>query len=87
MDCRTFLDLRDSYWCGELLVETYHSMLSHTDDCPACRCELAACAHLRARLRQAGLPDGQADRQADRRVRYFKRAYATLIAVFRCVRP
>lgn len=53
MDCGTYLNLLDSSLCGELLVETYHYMLSHADDCPACRCELMARMRLRAHLRQA----------------------------------
>jgi hypothetical protein len=54
MDCRKFRDVIDSYLCGELLVETNHEILRHTEYCPACREEMAARRSLRERLQRAG---------------------------------
>jgi len=54
MDCRKFRDVIDSYLCGELLVETNHEMLRHSEQCPACRAEMAARRNLRAALKRGG---------------------------------
>ncbi|HEX5082234.1 MAG TPA: hypothetical protein VFY40_09315 [Blastocatellia bacterium] len=54
MDCRKFRDVIDSYLCGELLVETNHEILRHTEQCPACRGEMTARRNLRESLQRAG---------------------------------
>ncbi len=54
MDCRKFIDVIDSYLCGELLVETNHEMLRHAEQCPACREEMAVRRNLRETLQRAG---------------------------------
>jgi hypothetical protein len=51
MDCQNFKELLDSYLCGELAVETNHSILHHAERCGPCRVEMAARRHLRASLR------------------------------------
>jgi len=53
MDCQNFKELLDSYLCGELAVETNHTMLSHAERCCVCRGEMAARRRLRASLRSA----------------------------------
>jgi len=52
MDCQNFKELLDSYLCGELAVETNHTMLCHAERCCSCRSELAARRSLRASLRR-----------------------------------
>lgn len=52
MDCRDFKELLDSYLCGELAVETNHTMLGHAERCCPCRSELAARRQLRESLRR-----------------------------------
>jgi hypothetical protein len=54
MDCRKFKDLIDSYLCGELLVETNHEVLRHSEHCPDCRAEMAARRDFREKLKRAG---------------------------------
>lgn len=54
MDCRKFRDVIDSYLCGELLVETNHEILSHAEQCPACREVIEARRNLRETLQRAG---------------------------------
>ena len=44
--------MMDSYISDELLVETNHEVLSHLENCPACRGELAERRALRQRIRQ-----------------------------------
>jgi len=51
MDCQNFKELLDSYLCGELAVETNHSVLCHAERCCVCRGEMAARRRLRASLR------------------------------------
>jgi hypothetical protein len=51
MDCQNFKELLDSYLCGELAVETNHTMLCHAERCCVCRGEMAARRRLRASLR------------------------------------
>jgi len=53
MDCQNFKELLDSYLCGELAVETNHTMLCHAERCCSCRSEMAARRRLRASLRLA----------------------------------
>lgn len=53
MNCAIYTDLIDSYLCGELTVETYHSMLWHADDCFSCRREMQARMRLRQQLQRA----------------------------------
>jgi hypothetical protein len=53
MDCQNFKELIDSYLCGELAVETNHTVLCHAERCCPCRNEMAARRLLRASLRQA----------------------------------
>jgi hypothetical protein len=53
MDCRNFEELLDSYFCGELAVETNHAMLRHVEHCGECRDEMAARRALRESLRRA----------------------------------
>jgi hypothetical protein len=53
MDCQNFKELLDSYLCGELAVETNHTILCHAERCGSCRNEMAARRLLRASLRQA----------------------------------
>ncbi|HKQ79720.1 MAG TPA: hypothetical protein VJ810_38860 [Blastocatellia bacterium] len=52
MDCQNFKELLDSYLCGELAVETNHTMLCHAERCCSCRGEMAARRSLRASLRR-----------------------------------
>ncbi|MCI0387893.1 MAG: hypothetical protein MOB07_03855 [Acidobacteria bacterium] len=52
MDCQNFKELLDSYLCGELAVETNHTMLCHAERCCSCRSEMAARRQLRASLRR-----------------------------------
>jgi hypothetical protein len=51
MDCQNFKELLDSYLCGELAVETNHTMLCHAERCCVCRGEMAARRRLRVSLR------------------------------------
>jgi hypothetical protein len=53
MDCQSFKELLDSYLCGELAVETNHTMLGHAERCCSCRSEMAARRRLRESLRRA----------------------------------
>ncbi len=53
MDCQNFKELLDSYLCGELAVETNHSILCHAERCGSCRSEMAARRRLRDSLRSA----------------------------------
>src|SRR5262245_16560732 len=52
MDCQNFKELLDSYLCGELAVETNHTMLCHAERCCSCRSEMAARRGLRASLQR-----------------------------------
>jgi hypothetical protein len=52
MDCQNFKELLDSYLCGELAVETNHTMLAHAERCCMCRNEMAARSQLRKSLRR-----------------------------------
>jgi len=52
MDCHNFKELLDSYLCGELAVETNHTMLCHAERCCSCRNEMAARRLLRESLRR-----------------------------------
>src|SRR5262245_52176353 len=52
MDCQNFRELLDSYLCGELAVETNHTMLAHAERCCLCRNEMAARSQLRRSLRR-----------------------------------
>lgn len=52
MDCQNFKELLDSYLCGELAVETNHTMLAHAERCCSCRSEMSARRQLRASLRR-----------------------------------
>ncbi len=52
MDCQNFKEMLDSYLCGELAVETNHTMLCHAERCCSCRGEMAARRQLRASLRR-----------------------------------
>jgi hypothetical protein len=62
MDCQNFKELLDSYLCGELAVETNHSILCHAERCCACRGEMAARRRLRASLRSACSKEKMSDR-------------------------
>src|SRR5262245_39024122 len=53
MDCQNFKELLDSYLCGELAVETNHTMLAHAERCCSCRNEMTARSQLRKSLRRA----------------------------------
>src|SRR5712675_932478 len=53
MQCREFREIADSYLGNELIVETNHEVISHLEQCPECRRELAARRELRSQLRQA----------------------------------
>ena len=53
MQCREFQEIADSYLSDELLIETNHDVISHLENCAACRRELAARRELRATLRAA----------------------------------
>ncbi|HYX28460.1 MAG TPA: zf-HC2 domain-containing protein, partial [Pyrinomonadaceae bacterium] len=61
MRCREFREIADSYLGNELIVETNHEVISHLEQCPECRRELAARRELRSQLRQAFLkaPENQ----------------------------
>lgn len=62
MDCQNFKELLDSYLCGELAVETNHSILHHAERCRPCRVEMAARRHLRASLRSGCSKEKMSDR-------------------------
>src|SRR5688572_879487 len=62
MDCQNFKELIDSYLCGELAVETNHSILHHEERCCACRSEMAARRRLRASLRSVCSKEKMSDR-------------------------
>jgi hypothetical protein len=62
MDCQNFKELLDSYLCGELAVETNHSILRHAERCGACRGEMAARRRLRASLRIVCSKEKMSDR-------------------------
>jgi hypothetical protein len=53
MQCRDVRGLADAYLDEELLVETNHALLTHIDQCSACRAELDARRALRAQLKTA----------------------------------
>lgn len=53
MQCRKFREIVDSYLKDELLVETNHDVIKHTEACSACRAELAARRETSAQLRRA----------------------------------
>ncbi|HEU0184416.1 MAG TPA: hypothetical protein VFS27_03825 [Blastocatellia bacterium] len=62
MDCQNFKELLDSYLCGELAVETNHSILRHAERCGACRGEMAARRRMRASLRIVCSKEKMSDR-------------------------
>jgi len=62
MDCQNFKELLDSYLCGELAIETNHSILRHAERCGACRGEMAARRRLRASLRSVCSKEKMSDR-------------------------
>jgi hypothetical protein len=62
MDCQNFKELLDSYFCGELAVETNHSILRHAERCGACRGEMAARRRLRESLRSVCSKERMSDR-------------------------
>ena len=66
MDCQNFKELLDSYLCGELAVETNHTMLCHAERCCVCRGEMAARRRLRASLRGACSKEKMSDLAMER---------------------
>jgi hypothetical protein len=66
MDCQNFKELLDSYLCGELAVETNHSMLCHTERCCVCRSEMTARRRLRASLRSVCSKEKMSDMAMER---------------------
>jgi hypothetical protein len=66
MDCQNFKELLDSYLCGELAVETNHTMLCHAERCCSCRSEMAARRQLRASLRRACSTEMLSDRAMEK---------------------
>jgi len=66
MDCQNFKDLLDSYLCGELAIETNHSILRHAERCGACRGEMAARRRLRASLRSVCSKEKMSDLAMER---------------------
>src|SRR5215475_69689 len=66
MDCQNFKELLDSYLCGELAIETIHSILRHAERCGACRGEMAARRRLRASLRSVCSKEKMSDRAMER---------------------
>src|SRR5262245_57111841 len=65
MDCQNFKELLDSYLCEELAVETNHTMLSHTERCCSCRCEMAARRQLRESLRRVCSREKMSDQRLE----------------------
>ncbi len=66
MDCRNFKELLDSYFCGELAVETNHAILRHAEHCGECRDEMAARRALRESLRRACSRERMSDQTVER---------------------
>jgi anti-sigma factor RsiW len=66
MDCQNFKELLDSYLCGELAIETIHSILRHAERCGACRGEMAARRRLRVSLRSVCSKEKMSDRAMER---------------------
>ena len=62
MECQNFKELLDSYLCGELAVETNHTMLCHAERCCSCRSEMGARRSLRSSLRRACSKEELSDR-------------------------
>src|SRR5262249_29501700 len=62
MDCQNFKELLDSYLCGELAVETNHSILCHAERCGFSRSEMAARRRLRDSLRSVCSREKMSDR-------------------------
>ncbi len=53
MECREVRQLADAFVSEQLLVETTQAIVSHLDQCPACRADIAALRRLRAATRSA----------------------------------
>jgi hypothetical protein len=53
MNCEYFNEIADSYLSDELAVETNHDVISHLENCVACRKELGKRRELRNRLRSS----------------------------------
>ncbi|MBO0726892.1 MAG: hypothetical protein J2P52_14905 [Blastocatellia bacterium] len=66
MDCQNFKELLDSYLCGELAIETNHSILRHAERCGVCRSEMAARRRLRASLRSVCSKEKMSDLAMER---------------------
>src|SRR5262245_50222817 len=66
MDCQNFKELLDSYLCGELAIETNHSILRHAERCGACRGEMAARRNLRVSLRSVCSKEKMSDLAMER---------------------
>ena len=63
MYCNELREVLDSYISDELLVETNHEVLSHLENCPACRSKMAERRSLRQRIRHTvkNAPENQID--------------------------
>jgi len=79
MDCQNFKELLDSYLCGELAVETNHTMLGHAERCCSCRNEMGARRQLRESLRRVCSQEKMSD-QAMENLRARLRSEAELRA-------